>query len=143
MSNKSVIAIFVIGVASLLLAFWAGLNVTKEPAGMAVSRADTKAAGATDNTGIAGQNRANSGESSQSRFLVLVGTFGTVEKADQLTSELRKKSYRSAYTQTPSRGGDDQLYRVFIGPYEKPEADKVASELAAEGRKGVMIKPQN
>ena len=137
MSNKSVIAIFIIGVALLLAAFWAGMKVTKEPA--AVTRADGKAVAQSGALSKGGAEAAGAG----SRYVVLVGTFGSQEKADQLTAELKRKLYRSAYTQSPARGGDDTLYRVFIGPYEKAEADRVADELTAEGRKGVMIKPRN
>ena len=136
MSNKSVIAIFVIGVASLLLAFWAGLKVTKEPA--ALTRVDAKTIAQSEATSKAASAAAG-GE-----YVVLVGTFGSQEKADQLTAELKRKLYKSAYTQTPTRGGDDTLYRVFIGPYERKEdADRVANELTAEGRKGVMIRPRS
>jgi cell division protein FtsN len=38
-------------------------------------------------------------------------------------------------------GNQETLYRVNIGPYDKPDADKVATELATEGRKGIMILP--
>ena len=136
MSNKSVIAIFIAGVALLLAAFWAGLKVTKEPA--AVTLADAKTMGQSESSKPPGDT-AGAG----TRYVVLVGTFGSADKADQLTSELRRKSYKSAYTQAPGRGGDDALYRVFIGPYEKTEADKVANELTAEGRRGVMTRPQS
>jgi hypothetical protein len=37
-------------------------------------------------------------------------------------------------------GGQDGLYRVNIGPYDKRDADKVAAELSNE-RKGIMILP--
>jgi cell division septation protein DedD len=135
MSNRSVIAIFTIGVASLLTAFWAGLKVTREPAG--VTQVDAKSISQPQLPPKAGA------EETGTRYVVLVGTFGSSENADQLTAELRRKSYKSAYTQAPGRGSDDTLYRVFIGPYERAEADRVANELASEGRKGVMIKPQN
>ena len=134
MSNKSVIAIFVIGVTLLLAAFWAGLKVTREPA--AVTRVDAKTMAQSEAPAAVGSTAAGS------RYVVLVGTFGSAERADQLTAELRRKAYKSAYTQAPGRG-DDTLYRVFIGPYESAEADKVANELAAEGRKGVMVRPQS
>jgi cell division septation protein DedD len=55
--------------------------------------------------------------------------------------DLRRK-YPSAYTQQPP-GGDDTLYRVYIGPYPKREdAETVQNELSSDGRKGVMIVPK-
>ena len=137
MSNKNVIAIFIIGVALLLGAFWAGLKVTKEP--LVVTQVDAKTIAQSEAPSTVGVEAPGAAP----RYVVLVGTFGSKEKADQLTAELKRQSYKSAYTQSPARGGDDSLYRVFIGPYEKPEeADRVANELASSGRKGVMIKPQ-
>ena len=136
MSNKSVVAIFIIGVSLLLAAFWAGLKVTREPA--AVTQVDAKTIGPPTAADGASAETVTSG----SGYVVLVGTFGSAEKADQLTAELRRKSYKSAYTQAPVRA-DETLYRVFIGPYEKAEADRVANELTTEGRKGVMIRTQS
>lgn len=135
MSNRSVIAIFIIGVSLLLAAFWAGLKVTREP--MVVTQVDAKTIASPHNS----ETTSSEPASNDSGYVVLVGTFGSAEKADQLTAELRRKSYKSAYTRAPR--GDETLYRVFIGPYEKGEADRVANELTAEGRKGVMIRPQN
>jgi cell division septation protein DedD len=140
MSNKQVIAIFMLGVALLLGAFWAGLYVVKQ---------DTTATGgqgvAANQNSQGGQggklasSNANmlSGEQSPSdgaRYAVLVAAFGTQDKAKQLESELRKK-YLSAHVQI-----ENGLYRVRIGPYDKRDADKVAGELSNE-RKGIMILP--
>ena len=136
MSNKSVVSIFVIGVALLLAAFWAGMKVTREPSAI---QADAKPFAQSG-----GASRGAGESPGGTRYVVLVGTFGSQEKADLLTAELKRKMYKSAYTQAPPRGGDDTLYRVFIGPYERAdEADRVANELTAEGRKGVMIRPQS
>jgi len=145
MSNKQVIAIFIIGVGLLLAAFWAGLYVVKQ---------DT-AANPNQNR-LANQNSQNQNSQSKSassslttqppqassdtRYIVQVGSsFGTAEKANELTSQLRKK-YPSAHTQNPT--GSDTLYRVRIGPYNSREdAQQVANELASQGFKGVMIFP--
>ena len=141
MSNKQVVAIFMLGVALLLGAFWAGLYVVKQ---------DTTATGTTQGV-VANQNsqggpagkqtasNANLQSSEQAssdgaRYAVLVAAFGTQDKAKQLESELRKK-YLSAHVQI-----ENGLYRVRIGPYDKRDADKVAGELSNE-RKGIMILP--
>ena len=149
MSNKQVIAIFIIGVGLLLGAFWAGLYVVKQDSGptanqnRAGNQNSRNASSANQNS--AGQTSANSNTqpppaSSDARYIVQVGSsFGTVEKANELTSQLRHK-YPSAHTQNPT--GDDTLYRVRIGPYNSREdAQQVANELASQGFKGVMIFP--
>jgi len=149
MNNKNVVAIFIIGVALLLVAFWAGLNVIRD--NRSASATQTARPGASPQAGQQGRSQAQgSTDSSQARgqettgatrYLVLVAAFGTDTKANQLTMELRRK-YPSAYTQQPP-GGEDTLYRVFIGPYPKREdAETVANELGSEGRKGVMIVPK-
>jgi DedD protein len=149
MSNKQVIAIFIIGVALLLGAFWAGLSVVKqEPAANSnQSRAanqNSQSAGANQNSTNKAAASANSNAqappSSDTRYVVQVGqSFGTLEKANELTAQLRHK-YLSTYTQGPT--GADTLYRVRIGPYNSREdAQQVANELATQGFKGVMIFP--
>jgi cell division septation protein DedD len=131
MSNKQVTAIFVIGVALLLGAFWAGLKVVKQD-----SDADTNQASAPARNAQGSASPAQPG-SAEARYIVRVAAFGTVEQANQLAQELRRK-YISAHTQAPS--GEDTLFRVNIGPYNRREdAQQVANELAGEGRKGVMI----
>jgi hypothetical protein len=66
-------------------------------------------------------------------------SFATAEKADDLTSQLRR-NYPSAHTQHPS--GAETLYRVRIGPFNNREkAQQVANELASQGFKGVRILP--
>jgi len=140
MSNKQVIAIFMLGVALLLGAFWAGLYVVKQDT--TASAGQGAAANQNSQSGSAGKQtspNANTlpGEQSSSdgaRYAVLVAAFGTQDKAKQLESELRKK-YLSAHVQM-----ENGLYRVRIGPYDKRDADKVAGELSNE-RKGIMILP--
>ena len=141
MTNKQVIAIFIAGIALLLGAFWAGLSVIKRDATTDANtanqnaRADSasqRAAGATSNTRE--QTAAESG-----RYVVFVAAFGTQEKARQLESDLRRK-YLAAHVKTPT-GNQETLFRVNIGPYDKQDADKVATELASEGRKGIMVLP--
>jgi DedD protein len=146
MSNKQVIAIFIIGVGLLLGAFWAGLYVVKQ---------DTAAN--ANQSRVANQNSQNQNSqaakptppnlttqppqsSSDTRYVVQVGaSFGTAEKANELTAQLKKK-YASAYTQNPT--APDTLYRVRIGPYQsRDDAQQVATELSSQGFKGVMISP--
>lgn len=150
MSNKQVIAIFIIGVALLLGVFWAGLYVVKDSSGAANQNRTTNqnsrnASSANQNS--AGQASANTNTQQpppsapgDARYIVQVGSsFGTVEKANELTTQLRHK-YPSAHTQNPT--GTDTLYRVRIGPYNNREdAQQVANELASQGFKGVMIFP--
>ncbi|MEK6409810.1 MAG: SPOR domain-containing protein [Acidobacteriota bacterium] len=150
MSNKQVIAIFIIGVGLLLGAFWAGLFVVKQDTTANANNSRTT------NQNVPGASSANQASavkpapansntqpqqaSSDTRYIVQVGSsFGTVEKANELTSQLRRK-YPSAHTQNPT--GSDTLYRVRIGPYNSREdAQQVANELASQGFKGVMIFP--
>lgn len=136
MTNRQVIAIFIIGIALLLAAFWAGLNVARQDTTPTRSHAVTTNAAATG----ALEPVAATAPGGEARYIVRVsGSFGTLEKANQLTMELRRK-YPSAYTQNPT--GEDTLYRVHIGPYNtREDAQQVVSELTAQGFKGVMIFP--
>jgi cell division protein FtsN len=139
MSNKQVIAIFVIGVALLLGAFWAGLHVVNQDAATNANQNGPSNQKLTSK----GTNNANSKtqqESSDARYVVqLGGSFGTAEKANEVAAQLRR-TYPSAYVQNPT--GSDTVYRVRIGPYDRKEnAEQVANELASQGFKGVMIFP--
>jgi cell division septation protein DedD len=148
MSNKQVIAIFIIGVGLLLGAFWAGLYVVKQDstANANNSRAANQnsqgaASGTQTSTGKpASANTQSQQASSEARYIVQVGaSFGTAEKANELMTQLRRK-YPSAHTQGPTTS--DPLYRVLIGPYNtRDDAQQVATELAGQGFKGVMISP--
>jgi DedD protein len=148
MTNKQVIAIFIIGVVLLLGAFWAGLNVVKrEPATNAnqshPANQNSQTASSNQNSpakAAPSNSNTQAPPSADARYVVQVGaSFGTPDKANELTTQLRKK-YPSAHTQNPT--GADTLYRVRIGPYNSREdAQQVANELASQGFKGVMIFP--
>ena len=145
MSNKQVIAIFIIGVVLLLGAFWAGLYVVKQDSTTNSNQSrsanqNSRAATANQNASAASNANVQSQQGGETRYIVQVGSsFGTVEKANELTAQLRHK-YPSAHTQNPT--GSDTLYRVRIGPYNNREdAQQVANELASQGFKGVMIFP--
>jgi cell division protein FtsN len=153
MSNKHVIAIFFTGVCLLLISFWAGLTISRHSKGTQsqATSAGPKAGQAGSSGGSNDQDKTGTAQSRLSptpnddqnaRFIVHVATFGTAEQADRLTRELKRK-YLSADTQQPTPGGDT-LYRVNIGPYKsRADAEEVARELQGEGRKGIMVLPQN
>jgi len=146
MSNKQVVAIFIIGIALLLAAFWAGLFIVKQDAPVsanlsasaapnqnAATAQTTRPAANTNLTTAAAQPAA--GDNAQ--YVVLVGTFGTLEQAKQLEADMRL-DYIATHVQMPS--GDNTLYTVAIGPYSKKEADQVAADLSNK-RRGIMIQP--
>ncbi|HET9533266.1 MAG TPA: SPOR domain-containing protein [Blastocatellia bacterium] len=136
MSNKQVIAIFILGIALLLGAFWAGLNVVKQGSAADSARpAETAPAKKQQAVPVP----ADATASNESRYVVFVAAFGTLEPAKKLEAELRQKNYLAAHVKMPA--AQDTLYRVNIGPYDRRDADKVAAELATEGRKGIMILP--
>ena len=142
MTNKQVIAVFVAGVALLLAAFWAGLSVIKQDATSDASTANqnAKAGPANQSAGNAATPNTREQPAAESaRYVVFVAAFGTLDKAKQLESDLRRK-YLAAHVKTPA-GNQETLFRVNIGPYDKQDADKVATELATEGRKGIMVLP--
>ena len=136
-NNKQAIAVFVLGIALLLAAFWAGLNVVKQDTIPAASQPDKEKRPAED--GSPQKQEATSMQTGDQNsqgagYILQVAGFGTSEKAAELVAELRRK-YKSAHTQNPT--GDDTMYRVRIGPYSaREEADQVAGELAAQGMKG-------
>ena len=147
MTNKQVVAIFIIGVGLLLGAFWAGLYVVKQDTAANANQSRAANQNTPNQNSQAAVKPASSSlttqppqASSDARYVVQVGaSFGTAEKANELTSQLKKK-YASAYTQSPT--GSDTLYRVRIGPYNSREdAQQVATELSSQGFKGVMIFP--
>ena len=153
LSNKQVIAIFVLGIVMLFVAFWAGLSVikggivsssnqaTQKGANLPSQRppepqrqSDAVAANATPPS--AQSMSADAGEGR--RYTVRVAAFGTQEAAEQVKTELKKKNYISAYVQTPS--GQDTLYYVNVGPFNKREdAQQVANDLSIEGKKVLGI----
>jgi cell division septation protein DedD len=139
MSNKQVIAIFMLGVALLLGAFWAGLYVVKQD----TSTSQDISANQNGQIGKANSSNANTqpreqAASASNKYVVRVATFGTLDKAKELETELKQKSYLATYVQMPDN--QNQLYRVNIGPYDKSDADKVAAQLSNE-RRGIMILP--
>jgi cell division septation protein DedD len=146
MSNKQVVAIFIIGIALLLAAFWAGLFIVKQDAPVSANQSASAAPNQNAAPGQAGKLMTNAnlttpaaqpaaGENAQ--YVVLVGTFGTLEQAKQLESDMRR-DYIATHVQMPS--GDNTLYRVVIGPYKKRDAEQVAADLSNK-RKGIMIQP--
>ena len=147
MSNKQVVAIFIIGIALLLAAFWAGLFIVKQDAPASANQSASAAPNQNAAGGQASKVAANGNLTTRSanqpatdenaQFVVLVGTFGTLEQAKQLENDMRR-DYIATHVQMPS--GGDTLYRVVIGPYKKRDAEQVASDLSNK-RKGIMIQP--
>ncbi|MFL6213687.1 MAG: SPOR domain-containing protein [Blastocatellia bacterium] len=145
MSNKQVVAIFILGIALLLAAFWAGLFIVKQdaPAGASHSSnaapsanaAGAQAAKPTVNANLTTQPVSATNE--EARYMVLIGKYGTLDQAKQIQAEIRR-DYLAAFVQMPS--GDNTLYTVAIGPYSKREADQVAADLSNK-RRGIMIQP--
>jgi len=145
MSNRQVVAIFIIGIVLLLAAFWAGLAIVKQDAPVSAnqsSAANQNAAANTSNKPAAGGGSTTRPASQppgdeNAQYVVLIGTFGTLEQAKQLESDMRR-DYIATHVQMPS--GGDTLFRVVIGPYKKRDAEQVASDLSNK-RKGIMIQP--
>lgn len=147
MSNKQVAAIFIIGIALLLAAFWAGLFIVKQDTPASANQTS----GAAPNQPGAG-NQANKPATNanlttrpasdpvaddNARYVVLIGKYGTVDQAKQVQAEIRR-DYIAAYVQMPN--GGDTLYAVAIGPYSRKEAEQVAADLSNK-RRGIMIQP--
>ena len=136
MNNKQVIAIFIAGIALLLGVFLVGLLVVKQDTAANVDRgAQAKQQPTTVNSQAADQPA-----NGEARYVVHVQAFGTLAKANELKEEL-KRTYLAEHVKEPT--SVDPLYRVNIGPYNKTDAEKVASDLSAQGRKGLMIMPWN
>ncbi|HWP42283.1 MAG TPA: SPOR domain-containing protein [Blastocatellia bacterium] len=137
MSNKQVIAIFVVGIALLLAAFWAGLYVVRQGTAAGISQGGEPATAKK----LQQSEALSRDASAEGRYVVFVAAFGTLEPAKKLEAELRQKNYLAAHVKLPT--GKDTLYRVNIGPYDRRDADKVATDLSSEGRKGIIILPWN
>ena len=138
-NNRQAIAVFILGIAFLLAAFWAGLNVVKRDALGGIHQSDnpSRPVQAANHQGQERAAQASDEPPGDAGYILQVAGFGTADKANQLVAELRRK-YKSAHAQAPA--GDDAIYRVLIGPYPtRAETDQVAGELAAQGMKGVMI----
>jgi cell division septation protein DedD len=134
MNNKQVIAIFIAGVALLLAVFLVGLLVVKQGTAANVD----KSAPARQQPPSANAQTVDQAASNDTRYIVHVAAFGTLQKANELKEELKQK-YLAAHVKEPT--SQDPLFRVNIGPYDKADAEKVASDLSAQGRKGLMIMP--
>ena len=139
-NSKFAVVVFIIGLVMLIGAFGAGILI-KQPV--------TESAPVKQEASVHNENaRSAQGNPVQqpdepraSGYLVRVATLGTLEQADRLTAELRRK-YLSAHTHRPAAGSGDSLYRVDIGPYiDREAAEQVAGELTADGRKGVTVVP--
>lgn len=134
MNNKQVIAIFIAGIALLLAVFLVGLLVVKQDTAANVDRGAQNKQQPPPVSAQAPEAAADR----ESRYIVHVQAFGTLAKANELKEEL-KRTYLAAHVKEPTN--QDPLYRVNIGPYNKTDAEKVASDLSAQGRKGLMIMP--
>jgi cell division septation protein DedD len=146
MSNKNVLAVFIVGLALLLAAFWSGLYLLgndsrprQDNAGhTSAEPAPTQAVSTPASTSQAQEQTETI--SPDTRYIVQVSAYGTAEKANELVGRLKKQKYLAAYTQSPTE--TDPLYRVCIGSFTvREQAEQVASELSGEGFKGVMIIP--
>ena len=147
MSNKQVVAIFIIGIALLLAAFWAGLVIVKQDAPASANQSPGAAVNQNAALAQAGKAAANANlvtrppnqpaTDESARYVVLIGKYGTLDQAKQIQAEIRR-DYIAAYVQMPS--GGDTLYAVAIGPYSRKEAEQVAADLSNK-RKGIMIQP--
>jgi cell division septation protein DedD len=146
MSNKQVAAIFIIGIALLLAAFWAGLLIVKQDAPASANQSSSaapnqNAAGQANkpaaNANLVSRPPGAAATDENAQYVVLIGTFGTLEQAKQLETDMRR-DYIATHVQLPSSG--DTLYRVVIGPYKKRDAEQVAADLSNK-RKGIMIQP--
>lgn len=146
MSNKQVIAIFVLGIVMMLVAFWAGLSVMKGSIVSSSNQAAVKNANTTPppkpveapKPTEAALANPNVEAATPTRYLVRVAAFGTQQKAEELKNELRNKKFISAHVQMPE--GTETLYNVNLGPFERrEEAQQVANELSIEGKKVLGI----
>ena len=116
MSNKQVIAIFIIGVGLLLGAFWAGLYVVKQNADANSNQAPAPARGAQPAAAAkqtsANANAPGAAADGSTQYVVYIASFGTLEKAKQLEADLLKLNYRSAFVQMPT--SQETLYLSLI-----------------------------
>src|SRR5215475_15049759 len=120
MSNKNVLAVFIIGLALLLAAFWAGLYLVGKERQPAQPKPTSTVTPLTGGSAEPVSTTASSSEaqrlpdagSPDTRYIVQVSAYGTAEKANELVSRLKKQKYLAAYTQSPTES--DPLYRVCI-----------------------------
>jgi cell division protein FtsN len=116
------------GIVVLLIAFWAGLSISRrttasEPVTMLAPSPEPRPSGELDRV----------------KYMVVVGSYGTEEKANQVAREVRR-TYMSAHVRKPDTAAGETLFRVLIGAYdERSRAEQVQSELLSEGRRGVTV----
>jgi cell division septation protein DedD len=142
MSNKQVVAIFILGIALLLAAFWAGLVIVKQDAPVSANQsapAPSASAQAANKPAVNANltTQPPSVTNEEARYMVVIGKYGTLDQAKQIHAEIRRE-YLAAFVKPPS--GEDTLYTVAIGPYSQKEAGQVAGDLSNK-RRGIMIKP--
>jgi cell division septation protein DedD len=149
MSNKQVVAIFVLGIVMMFVAFWAGLSVIQGNIVSSASQSTVKNANTSPQKPVEPPKQTETAvtDSSvettpQTLYVVRVAAFGTQQQAEELKEELRKsKSFLSAYVQMPE--GTETLYRVNLGPFKREEAQQAANTLSIEGKKIAGIFPIN
>jgi cell division septation protein DedD len=120
--------IYIAGVVVLLVAFAAGLSIARK-GGHKDPLAGTAQPAAAQSTAQP--------TSEELQYEVFVAAFGGLQKAKQMEAELKNRKYHSAHVKMPSAG--DTLYKVFIGPYTRKEADRVSDELYREGARGHIV----
>jgi cell division septation protein DedD len=143
MSNKQVVAIFVLGIVMMFVAFWAGLSVIQGNIVSSSNQATVKNANTPPpqkpveppkqtETAVTDSSVETT---PQTLYLVRVAAaFATQQKAEELKDELRKGGFLSAYVQMPE--GTETLYNVYLGPFGKrEEAQQAANTLSIEGIK--------
>lgn len=57
-------------------------------------------------------------------WVIQVGSFSSVEKADEISNQLIEKSYKAYHRKlqaNTNQGDDTELYRVLVGPYMNAE----------------------
>lgn len=139
MSNKQVVAIFVLGIVMMFVAFWAGLSVIQGNIVSSSNQATVKSANTPPQKPAEPPKQPEAAVADspaettpQTLYLVRVAAFGTKEKAEILKEELRE-SFLSAHIEEPQ--GAVTFYNVSLGPFTREEAQQVANTLSIEGKK--------
>jgi len=92
MSNKQVIAIFILGIALLLVAFWAGLNIIKQDSSASINQANTVAAKPQIEYPSA-HTQNPSGE--DTLYRIYIGPYTKRQDAQQVANELTSSGYKN------------------------------------------------
>ena len=76
--------------------------------------------------------KSNTGSSSTQTgsYTIQVLATNSYDKANSISTQLRKKSYEAYIQTTPSENGD--IFRVRVGRFTKPDAEKIINKLKAE-----------